>query len=59
MLRDPRTEPQYGERVPYVVIAGAPGARLFERCVEPERLIHEEQAELAAEYYILKKLGKE
>ncbi|RMZ16634.1 hypothetical protein D0862_01149 [Hortaea werneckii] len=56
MLRDPRTEPQYGERVPYVVIAGGPGARLWERCVEPERLIYDEQAELDAEYYISKNL---
>ncbi|KAH9828841.1 DNA polymerase type-B family [Teratosphaeria destructans] len=56
MLRDPRTEPQYGERVPYVVIAGGPGARLWERCVEPERLIHDEHAELDAEYYISKNL---
>lgn len=56
MLRDPRMEPQYGERVPYVVIAGAPGARLFERCVEPERLLFDEHAELDAEYYISKNL---
>jgi DNA polymerase zeta len=56
MLKDPRLEPQYGERVPYVVIAGALGARLFERCVEPERLISEEHAELDAEYYISKNL---
>jgi len=56
MLRDPRTEPQYGERVPYVVIAGAPGARLFERCVEPERLLYDDYAELDAEYYISKNL---
>lgn len=56
MLRDPRTEPQYGERVPYVVVAGAPGARLWERCVEPERLINDEEAELDAEYYINKNL---
>jgi len=56
MLKDPRLEPQYGERVPYVVIAGAPGARLFERCVEPERLINEDHAELDAEYYISKNL---
>ena len=56
MLKDPRTEPQYGERIPYVVIAGAPGARLWERCVEPERLIHDERAELDAEYYISKNL---
>ncbi|KAF4549285.1 DNA polymerase family B-like protein 2 [Elsinoe fawcettii] len=56
MLRDPRKEPQYGERVPYVVIAGAPGAKLFERCVEPERLLYDPQAELDAEYYINKNL---
>ena len=56
MLRDPRAEPQYGERVPYVVIAGAPGARLWERCVEPERLVEGEDVELDAEYYINKNL---
>lgn len=56
MMKDPRTEPQYGERIPYVVIAGAPGARLWERCVEPERLIYDEYAELDAEYYISKNL---
>lgn len=56
MLRDPRSEPQYGERIPYVVIAGGPGARLWERCVEPERLINDEHAELDAEYYINKNL---
>ncbi|KAF2861492.1 hypothetical protein K470DRAFT_256873 [Piedraia hortae CBS 480.64] len=56
MLRDPRAEPQYGERVPYVVIAGAPGSRLWERCVEPERLVYDEHAELDAEYYITKNL---
>ncbi|KEQ61298.1 uncharacterized protein M437DRAFT_51804 [Aureobasidium melanogenum CBS 110374] len=56
MLKDARQEPQYGERVPYVVIAGGPGARLFERCVEPERLLFDEHAELDAEYYISKNL---
>jgi len=56
MLKDPRKEPQYGERVPYVVIAGAPGARLFERCVEPERLLFDDNVELDAEYYINKNL---
>ena len=52
MLRDHRAEPQYGERVPYVVIAGGPGAKLWERCVEPERLVWDEEAELDAEYYV-------
>jgi DNA polymerase zeta len=56
MLRDPRAEPQYGERIPYVVMAGAPGARLWERCVEPERLLHDAHAELDAEYYINKNI---
>lgn len=56
MLKDPRQEPQYGERIPYVVVAGAPGARLWERCVEPEQLIRDENAELDAEYYINKNL---
>lgn len=56
MLADPRTEPQYGERVPYVVITGGPGARLIDRCVAPEQLLKEEGGELDAEYYISKNL---
>ena len=56
MLEDPRAEPQYGERVPYVVITGAPGARLSDRCVAPEELLHDNKNELDAEYYILKNL---
>jgi DNA polymerase zeta len=39
MQEDPRAEPQYGERVPYVVIAGALGSRLVDRCVSPETLL--------------------
>ncbi|KAK1909345.1 hypothetical protein P3342_011424 [Pyrenophora teres f. teres] len=56
MLADPRTEPQYGERVPYVVITGAPGARLIDRCVSPETLLKNDHLELDAEYYISKNL---
>lgn len=56
MLADPRTEPQYGERVPYVVITGAPGARLIDRCVSPEMLLSNDHLELDAEYYISKNL---
>jgi len=56
MLEDPRAEPQYGERVPYVVITGAPGARLIDRCVAPEVLLQNDQNELDAEYYISKNL---
>ena len=56
MLEDPRAEPQYGERVPYVVITGAPGARLIDRCVAPDVLLQNDNNELDAEYYILKNI---
>lgn len=56
MLEDARAEPQYGERVPYVVITGAPGARLIDRCVAPEDLLNSDHSELDAEYYISKNL---
>ncbi|KAL2853944.1 hypothetical protein BJY01DRAFT_232110 [Aspergillus pseudoustus] len=56
MLEDPRAEPQYGERVPYVVVTGAPGSRLIDRCVTPETLLQDVQLELDAEYYITKNL---
>jgi len=56
MLEDPRLEPQYGERVPYVVVTGAPGSRLVDRCVAPEVLLHDAQLELDAEYYITKNI---
>ena len=56
MLQDPRAEPQYGERVPYVVITGAPGARLIDRCVAPDVLLQNEHIELDAEYYISKNI---
>ncbi|CAG8958860.1 hypothetical protein HYFRA_00011813 [Hymenoscyphus fraxineus] len=56
MLEDARAEPQYGERVPYVVVTGVPGARLIDRCVSPEELLENEGVELDAEYYISKNL---
>lgn len=56
MIEDPRLEPQYGERVPYVVITGGPGARLIDRCVAPEALLHDAQSDLDSEYYISKNL---
>ncbi|OAA60130.1 DNA-directed DNA polymerase, family B, multifunctional domain protein [Cordyceps fumosorosea ARSEF 2679] len=56
MLEDARAEPQYGERVPYVVITGAPGTRLIDRCVAPEDLLANPHWQLDAEYYIGKNL---
>ncbi|KAK5053164.1 hypothetical protein LTR84_002138 [Exophiala bonariae] len=56
MLEDPRLEPQYGERVPYVVVTGGPGARLIDRCVAPDVLLNDAHSDLDAEYYISKNL---
>ncbi|KAK7205599.1 DNA polymerase zeta, catalytic subunit [Myxozyma melibiosi] len=57
MHEDARAEPQYGERVPYVVVSGAPGSRLVDRCVAPEMLLNGSgQLFLDAEYYITKNL---
>ncbi|EGO51803.1 hypothetical protein NEUTE1DRAFT_125454 [Neurospora tetrasperma FGSC 2508] len=56
MKEDARAEPQYGERVPYVVMAGAPGMRLVDRCVEPEELLDNAHATLDADYYINKNI---
>ena len=39
-----------------MVITGAPGARLIDRCVAPEVLLQNEHNELDAEYYISKNL---
>ncbi|KAJ5372623.1 C4-type zinc-finger of DNA polymerase delta [Penicillium concentricum] len=56
MMEDPRSEPQTGERVPYVVVTGAPGSRLVDRCVAPQMLLHDAQLEIDAEYYITKNI---
>ena len=56
MLEDARAEPQYGERVPYVIITGAPGARLIDRSVAPEELLTNPHWQLDAEYYISKNI---
>ena len=56
MVEDSRLEPQYGERVPYVVVTGGPGARLIDRCFAPDVLLNDAQIELDSEYYISKNL---
>lgn len=56
MLEDPRLEPQYGERIPYVVVTGGPRARLIDRCVAPDVLLNDAQQQLDAEYYISKNI---
>lgn len=51
---DPRAEPQYGERVPYVVVYGDPGARLTDQVVDPKELLRNRDLRLNADYYIRK-----
>ncbi|KAF9185070.1 DNA polymerase zeta [Haplosporangium sp. Z 11] len=54
MELDPRAEPQYGERVPYVVVYGNPGARLTDQVIEPKELIKNKNLRLNGEYYVRK-----
>ncbi|KAK4183761.1 putative DNA polymerase zeta catalytic subunit [Podospora australis] len=56
MAEDARAEAHYGERIPYVVVTGSPGARLIDRCVSPEEFLATPDAELDAEYYITKNI---
>lgn len=50
MVIDPRSEPQYGERVPYVVVHGGPGARLADQVVPPEELLENRFASLISKF---------
>ncbi|KAG5178004.1 DNA polymerase zeta [Tribonema minus] len=60
MVRDPASKPKRGERVPYVVVHGPPGARLMDLVVGPEALVGEGAQggagvpRVNAQYYISK-----
>lgn len=56
MLHDPNDEPQYGERVPYIIARGSPHARLIERAVTPEEILANPHMQIDAVYYIEKVL---
>lgn len=57
MSTDPRAEPRYGERVPYVVVYGEPGARLADMVVPPRALVESGgRLRLHAVYYITKQI---
>nr|XP_019042303.1 DNA polymerase zeta subunit [Kwoniella bestiolae CBS 10118]OCF21233.1 DNA polymerase zeta subunit [Kwoniella bestiolae CBS 10118] len=51
ILKDPRDEPQYGERVPYI-ISNADGRRLIERARMPEEILVNRSLSIDSEYYI-------
>lgn len=57
MRIDPRAEPRYGERVPYVVVHGEPGARLVDMVVDPlDLLALDSPFRLNGLYYITKQI---
>ena len=57
LQQDPRSEPKYGERVPYVVVRGPPRSRLADVCVAPEVVLESRGAvTLHADYYIDKQI---
>lgn len=39
MMIDPNDEPQYAERIPYVITQGEPGTLLAERAIDPLQMI--------------------
>jgi len=54
MYHDPQAAPLYGERVPFVVVYGAPGARLVDLVVSPGDFAAGSHSQLNAVYYITK-----
>lgn len=57
MKVDPRAEPRYAERIPYVVVHGEPGARLVDMVVDPlEVLAFNSPFRLNDIYYIRKQI---
>ncbi|CAM6089940.1 unnamed protein product [Calypogeia fissa] len=56
MAIDPRAEPRYAERIPYVVVHGEPGARLVDMVVDPLTLIDQPSLRLHDTYYITKQI---
>uniref|UniRef100_A0A2K5QDS9 DNA-directed DNA polymerase n=1 Tax=Cebus imitator TaxID=2715852 RepID=A0A2K5QDS9_CEBIM len=53
---DRRSEPQVGERVPYVIIYGAPGVPLIQLVRRPVEVLQDPTLRLNATYYITKQI---
>uniref|UniRef100_H2ZKD5 DNA polymerase zeta catalytic subunit n=1 Tax=Ciona savignyi TaxID=51511 RepID=H2ZKD5_CIOSA len=51
---DKRSEPRVGERVPYVIVHGAPGTPLYQLCHPPQDLLGDLGLRLNGTYYITK-----
>lgn len=49
---DPRREPRTGERVPYVIVYGAPGLPLIRLVRSPDAVLADPTLRLNAIYYV-------
>lgn len=57
MEKDPRLEPRYNERVPYVVVAGDSSSRLIDLVIHPSQfLVNQPQYRVNHLYYISKQV---
>ncbi|KAI0078881.1 hypothetical protein K474DRAFT_778270 [Panus rudis PR-1116 ss-1] len=52
MVEDKGYEPQYGERLPYVIVRGEPLQRLVDRAVSPLEVLNDSHKRIDAAYYI-------
>ncbi|GAA5992097.1 hypothetical protein JCM10908_000742 [Rhodotorula pacifica] len=52
MLDDPRAEPEYGERVPYLMFQAEPGQQQVHRAISPEEFLADPRLRLDATHYI-------
>ncbi|ORX46867.1 DNA/RNA polymerase, partial [Piromyces finnis] len=56
MKHDPRSNPQYGERVPFVVIYKGPNSPLKDCIISPEKLLVKIGYKIHSTYYIMKQV---
>ncbi|GAA5897069.1 hypothetical protein JCM5296_004286 [Sporobolomyces johnsonii] len=52
MVEDPRAEPEYGERVPYVMFQSEPGQKQVDRAIAPNEFLADPRLRLDATHYI-------
>ncbi|SGY31587.1 BQ5605_C002g01244 [Microbotryum silenes-dioicae] len=50
--RDPRAEPEYGERVPYILFQSVPGEKQIDHAASPEEFLSDPRLRLDAKHYI-------
>lgn len=55
LKRDPRAIPRYGERIPYIVVQGPPGARLMDCVMHPLEYVAKRPL-IHVDYYITKQI---